>query len=118
MELELRFRNLYWLTGHSRKLELRNKRLLYVILLTPLWSCGLPIWSYTASFNLNHLQIMQKVFVKSPMPRYTLPIQQLYQDLNVQCVTILAQRFAVRFKRKLHKLPNSLALQLLENRSM
>jgi len=43
IELDLRFRKLYWLLGPHSQLSLENKRLIYITVLRPVWSYSLQL---------------------------------------------------------------------------
>ncbi len=115
-ELKIRFRSLFWLMRGRSKLNLYNKRLLYITVLRPIWSYGLPIWGYAADSNIQRLQALQNIILrKMAGAPYYITNATLHNDLQIETVRELVKRFTQRFENRMHEHPNTLALQLLED---
>lgn len=114
--LKIRFRELYWLLHARNHLSLYNKRLLYVTVLRPLWTYGIPIWGYAAPSNIQRLQAQQNIILrKITGAPYYVTNDTLHRDLQLETVAEIATRFTKRYEHRLHKHPNVLAIQLLED---
>jgi hypothetical protein len=92
-ELRLRFCNLFWLMNGRNKISLSNKRLLYVTVLRPLWSYGIPAWGYAAKSNVKAIQVQQNTILKkiTNASQYISMIT-LHHDLCIKTVDELARR--------------------------
>ena len=88
---------------------------LYKTVLRPLWSYGLPIWGHTANSNFKLLQSQQNIILRKIVgaPYYVIN-RTIHEDLQIETVTELAQRFTTRFVHRLHNHDNELALSLLK----
>jgi hypothetical protein len=55
-QLGIKLRSLYWMIGRNSKLSLNNKLLLYIAILTPVWTYGIQLWGSAANSNLEILE--------------------------------------------------------------
>jgi hypothetical protein len=55
----LKTRNLYWILGRHSPLSLRNKTLIYKVVLRPVWTYGIELWGCASSSNIEILQRYQ-----------------------------------------------------------
>ena len=51
-QLELRYRELYWLLGRTSPLSIKNKLLLYKTVVAPIWTYGLELWGCAFKSNI------------------------------------------------------------------
>ncbi len=82
--LKLAFRSLYWLFRVDNKLTLRNKRLLYLTVLKPIWTYAAPLWGTSASTNIAILQRAQNNILRkiTGAPWYFY-VDQLHRELDI-----------------------------------
>lgn len=114
-ELKIRFRSLFWLLRARNKLSIHNKRLLYVTVIRPIWTYGIPVWGYCADTNLELLQRRQNIMLRKMVgaPFYVRN-ETLHSDLQINPVKEVVKKHLATYERRLHRHPNTLAIQLLE----
>lgn len=115
-ELDLRYRNMYWLIGRKSMLSVHNKVLLYKQVLMPIWTYGIQLWGCT---NQNNMQIIQRFqnkvlrgIVNAP---WYIRNEDLHRDLKVDFVSTVIKKFAEAHEHRLHHHVNVEAIQLLDN---
>ena len=114
-ELNIRFCEMFWLFNKSNKLSLDLKRLLYLAIIQPIWTYAIQLWGCTANSNYLIIQRVQnKIIRKLTGAPWYVSNDQLHKDLQINTVKQVAGRYAARYERRLHRHPNPLATQLLE----
>lgn len=114
-EVKLRFRSIFWLFHHKNKLSLQNKRLLYITALRPIWSYGAPLWGCAAESNLEILQRLQNnILRKMTGAPWYVRNDTLHSDLKIGSTKEHIKKIAASYEARLHRHPNTLAIQLLE----
>jgi len=58
-QMELRYKELYWLLGRSSHLSINNKLLLYKTVIAPIWTYGLELWGWASKSNIAIIQRFQ-----------------------------------------------------------
>lgn len=113
--LKLAFRSLYWLFRVDNKLTLRNKRLLYLTVLKPIWTYAAPLWGTSASTNIAILQRAQNNILRkiTGAPWYFY-VDQLHRELDITPVAETISKLTTNYERRLHRHPNIEAIHLLE----
>lgn len=56
---------MYWLTSRKSKLSVKNKLLIYKIIIKPIWTYGLQIWGMAAKSNIKNLENMQSIILRT-----------------------------------------------------
>jgi hypothetical protein len=51
-ELNIKFREMYWLLGCSSELSIHNKLILYKQVICPVWSYGIHLWRCASDCNI------------------------------------------------------------------
>ena len=87
-ELKLQFRALHWMLRAKSQLSLNNKRLLYLMLLRPIWTYGAPLWGSAAASNIEILQRFQNLVLrKITGAPWFITNRQLHEDLRIETFT-------------------------------
>jgi hypothetical protein len=55
-QIDLKIKDMYWLTGRNSKLSLENKILLYKTIIKPIWTYRVVIWGCTSKSNISIIQ--------------------------------------------------------------
>jgi hypothetical protein len=58
-QLDMKYRQMYWLLNRKSKLSMTNKILLYKAILKPIWSYGLQLWGCAKPTTINLIQRFQ-----------------------------------------------------------
>lgn len=115
-ELDIRFRHLFWLLRSQSPLSTANKRLLYLAVLRPVWAYALPVWGCACDSLRNTIQRFQnkslRAIVGAP---WFVRNDTLHHDLQIPTVAEVITSLSSRHERRLHRHPNHLALNLLDN---
>lgn len=110
-----KIRQMHWLIGRKSKLELYHKRLLYVMILRPIWTYGIQIWGSTSDTNCMIVQRLQNVIIRTiTNARWYQKNEDLHKDLNLRNVDEIIKEHALRHKKRLHEHINAEAFQLLD----
>lgn len=114
-ELNLRLRRLTWLLSSTSSISQSNKRLLYLTTLRPIWAYGIQLWGCASRTHRKKIQSFQNKVVKliSGAPWFV-HRDLLHKDLNIPTVDEVVTQYATRHEARLHRHPNTLALQLLD----
>ena len=116
VEMDLRYKRMYWLIGRSSSLSLHNKLLLYKQIPKPIWTYGIQLWGCTKQSNIEIIQRFQNKVLRNMViaPRY-FRNNELHRDLQVNVVSSETQRFAQKHEGRLHHHENVEAILLLDN---
>ena len=69
-QMDIRYKELYWLVGRKSNLSTENKLLLYKSIITPVWTYGIELWGCASKSNI---VIIQRC-----------PISQSYSDVSLK----------------------------------
>ena len=85
-------RGLYWILGKHSPLSLRNKILLYKVILRPVWTYGIELWGCASTSNIEILQRYQSKLLRliTQAPWYVAN-HILHNDLGVPKVREIFQ---------------------------
>lgn len=114
-ELDLRYKNMYWLLGKQSKLSIQNKLLIYKQVLMPVWTYGAQLWGCTKHSNIAIIQRFQNKVLRGIVgaPWY-IRNYDLHRDLKIEVVTSTIKKCAEAHERRLHHHVNVEAIQLLD----
>jgi len=114
-QLDLKLRNLYWITGCKSQLSLENKLLVYKVILKPVWTYGVQLWGTPSNSNLEILERFQSKVLRiiTDIPWY-MPTSVIQRDLQVPTVKQEARKYSANYKNRLDVHPNSLANALFQ----
>jgi hypothetical protein len=59
-QIDLRFKELWWLLGRKSHLSVNNKLLLYKSIIAPIWTYGLELWGCASKSNIAIIQRLKK----------------------------------------------------------
>lgn len=112
-ELNIKYRNLYWLLGRNSKLAIDNKLLIYKVMLKPIWTYGLELWGSACNSNIMIIQRAQNYILKqiSNAPWF-IKTKEIHDILKLPMVEEVIKCQAANYKSRLHRHPNRLAGQL------
>lgn len=117
-QLGIKQRNMHWLLGSRSQLTLRNKLLLYKIILKPVWTYGIQLWGTASDSNIEILQRFQsttlRMLVDAP---WYVSNAILHQDLKMPTIEEEIRRSSANYQSRLERHPNHLAINLLDNSS-
>ena len=96
--------------------SLSNKRLLYIMVLRPIWSYSIPLWGSAVNSNIQIIQRMENIILRkiTGAPWY-ISNHQLHQDLNLETVHQISARATIKYVKRLHAHINTEAIMLLED---
>ena len=64
-QMDLRYKELYWLRGRPSHLSLNNKLLLYKTVIAPIWTYGLELWGCASKSNIAIIQRFQSKILRA-----------------------------------------------------
>jgi hypothetical protein len=112
-QMNLKFREMYWLLGRTSKLSLSNKLLLYKTMLKPIWTYGIQLWGCAKPTRIKTIQQFQsktlRALVNAP---WYVTNQTIHEDLGISFVIDEIHRFAQIYQVKLQGHSNELVQQL------
>lgn len=115
-QLGLKFSKLYWLIGRNSKLSLNNKLAVYKVILKPVWTYGVQLWSTASATNINKLQQFQSKILRTITDApWFVSNETIHHDLNIPYVLQDAKCMSARYLSRLERHPNTLAVNLLDN---
>lgn len=105
---------MYWLLGQESKLDLNNKRLLYLMIIRLIWTYGIQLWGYTRNSNRMIIQRIQNGIIRNiTNARWYQRNEDLHRDLNIQTVNDIIKSLVLSDMDPLREHPNAEATQLL-----
>lgn len=115
-ELDLKYRDLYWLIGRNSLLSIQNKILIYNQILKPVWSYGIQIWGCAKQVHLNSLQKFQNKVLRNIVnaPWYVRN-SDIHRDLKIPFVKEVIQKYARKHRERLSQHVNDEASRLIRN---
>lgn len=115
-ELNLKYKQHYWLIGRNSKLSISNKVLIYYQILKPVWLYGIQLWGCASDSNIKCIQTFQNKVLRNIVdaPWYVRN-SDIHRDLQIPTVKEEIKRFAGKHEARLHLHVNAEALQLLDN---
>lgn len=115
-ELDLRYRELYWLIGRNSTLSIQNKILIYNQVLKPRWCYGIQICGCARQTHLNSFQTFQNKVLRNMVnaPWYIRNLD-LHRDLEIPSVMEVVRKYAHKHRARLSQHVNAEASQLIEN---
>lgn len=114
-ELEIKYRNLYWLMGKKSKLSNYNKLMLYKQTLKPVWTYGIQLWGCSNANNITQIQRFQNKVLRciANAPWYVRS-KDLERDLGIETVAATIQKYAKSHMDRLQQHINSEASVLTD----
>lgn len=83
-QIDLKFKQLYWLLGRKSPLSLENKVLVYKVAIKPIWTYGIELWGCASKSSIAILQRCQSKILRSmaDAPWY-ISNSTLHNDLGI-----------------------------------
>ena len=115
-ELNIRFRQMYWLLGRNSPTSTYNKLLVYNQILKPIWMYGSQIWGCASNCHIEKIQTFQNKMLRCAVnaPWY-IRNSDLHRDLGIPTVREVIKQTATKHETRLSQHENPEALQLLDN---
>jgi hypothetical protein len=106
---------MYWLLGHSSRLSLPNKLLLYKSIPKPIWTYDIQLWGTAFTSNIEILERFQskalRIIVDAP---WYVPNNHICRDLQMTSVKEEIHRYSSQYSVRLSAHPNDLIVNLTE----
>lgn len=118
-QLNLKFRQMFWLLGSHSELSVHNKLLLYKQILKPVWTYGIQLWGCTKKSNIKVIQTFQNKVLRSIVkaPWY-IRNEDIHRDLKMPVVEDEIKRFAGKHQKRLQTHENVEVISLLDNNGL
>ncbi|KAG5880920.1 hypothetical protein JTB14_035141 [Gonioctena quinquepunctata] len=106
-QLDIRFKQMYWLMGRNSKLSTKNKLLLYKVMLKPIWTYGGQLWGCAKPTRIKTIQRFQSKTLRSidDAPWYK-SNQSLHEDLQIPYITEVIRTVSTNNQMRLTGHPN------------
>jgi hypothetical protein len=117
-QIDLKFKQLYWLLGRKSPFSLENKVLVYKVAIKPIWTYGIGLWGCASNSSIAILQRCQSKILQSiaDAPWY-ISNSTLHNDLGIPFIKDVIQERSSKHHNRLEAHPNALLLPLLKNHS-
>lgn len=115
-ELDIKYRDLYWLIGRNSTLSNQNKILVYNQVLKPVWVYGIQISGCAKQAHLNSYQTFQNKVLRNIVnaPWYVRN-SDLHRDLKIPLVEEVIRKHALKHRERLTQHVNTEASRLVRN---
>jgi hypothetical protein len=112
-QINLRYKELYWLLGRPSHLSVNNELLLYKTLTAHIWTYGLELWGCASKSNIAIIQRFQSKQLRTTVnaPRY-ITNAMIHSDMGIPTIQVVIHDRSNKHRAKLQSHPNSL-LQFL-----
>ncbi|CAH2086206.1 unnamed protein product [Euphydryas editha] len=112
-ELNMRFRNIYWLMARNSKLSIDNKLLIYRMILMTIWTYGLQLWGSACDSSLNIIQRMQNGILRTiANAPWFVTNTEIHKAMNMRTVAEEIRLTGIKYRTRLENHPNALATAL------
>jgi hypothetical protein len=83
-QIDLKFKQLYWLLGRKSPLSLENKVLGYKVVIKSIWTYGIELWGCASSSSIAILQRCQSKMLRSMTDApWSVSNSTLHNDLGI-----------------------------------
>ena len=115
-EINIKYKNMFWLIGRKSQLALKTKVMIYKAILKPIWLYGCQIWGTASESNLSKIQRVQSKILRgiTNAPWY-ITNETLHKDLDVPSIREVIYNQFDKHQRKLEHHSNTSAIVLLDN---
>lgn len=117
-QLDLKYKELYWLIGRRSTLSIYNKTLVYNQILKPIWCYGIPIWGCAKQLHIKSIQTFQNKVIRNIVncPWYVRN-SDLHRDLKIPYVKDEIQNYANKHIERLFQHVNEEASIIARNQA-
>jgi hypothetical protein len=117
-QIDLRFKQLYWILGRKSPLSLENKVLVYKAVIEPIWAYGIELWGCASNSSIAILQRCQSKMLRSMTDAsWYVSNSTLQNDLGIPYVTDVIQERSSKHHDRLEVHRNPLLKPLLEKQN-
>lgn len=114
IELEQKYREMYWLLGRKSKLPIEYKILLYNQIIKPIWLYGIQLYGCAKRTHIQRIQTFQnKVLRNMVSAPWYVRNSDLHRDLEIPIVSDEIKKYAIKHKTRLEGHINIEASKLL-----
>ena len=112
-EINIRFRNMYWLMVRNSKLSVDNKLLIYKMVLKHVWLYGIQLFGSACNSSITIMQRLQNGILRtlSDVPWF-LTNSEIHEVLDIRTVKEEIQQSYSNYRKRLDNHPNVLAAEL------
>lgn len=84
-QIRLKIRQMYWLIGWRSQLDVYHKRMLYLVIIRPIWTYGVQLWGCTRLSNRMIIQRVQNNVIRIiTNAKWYQRNEGLHADINIQ----------------------------------
>ena len=114
-QIDLKFKQLYWLLGRKSPLSLENKVLVYKVAIKPIWTYGIELWGCASNSSIAILQRCQSKILRTmaDAPWYV-SNSTLHNDLGIPFIKEVVHERSSTHHNRLEIHPNALLQPLLQ----
>lgn len=114
-ELNIRYRELYWILNRKSRTSIYNKLLIYNQILKPIWMYGIQLWGCASNCHILKVQRFQnKVLRTITNAPWYIRNTNIHCDLGVPTVADVIKAIATKHENRLIQHENPEALRLLD----
>ncbi|CAG7733752.1 unnamed protein product, partial [Allacma fusca] len=114
-QINLKLRQMYWLIGHHSKMKIESKRLIYQMIIKPVWTYGIQLWGCAKPSNRKIIQTVQNKTLRTITgARWFQTNEALHKDLKIKWVDEVVREYATKHEKRLHGHINPEAFQLID----
>ena len=97
-------KSMYWLTSRNSKLSVKNKLLIYKIIIKPIWTYGLQIWGMATKSNIKKIENLQSKILRTiSNAQWYVRNDDIRKTLGIQ---IIKEEILKRARTHQHKIKN------------
>lgn len=112
-ELNIRYKELYWILGRNSKLSTDNKLLIYKSILKPVWMYGVQLWGSASNSNISILQRMQNIILRSiSQSPWLVTNDEIHKNLEMNTVAEEIAATSKKYQTRLKSHSNELIAKL------
>ena len=114
-QIDLKFKQLYWLLSRKSPLSLENKVLVYKVAIKPIWTYYIELWICASKSSIAILQRCQSKKLRSmaDTPWY-ISNSTLHNDLGIPFINEVLHERSSKYHERLEVHPNTLLQPLLQ----
>lgn len=117
-QIDLTFKQLYWLLGRQSPLSLENKVLVYKVAIKPIWTYGIELWGCASNSSIAILQRCQSQILRTMADAlWYISNFTLHSDLGIPFIKDVLQERSAKHYDRIEVHHNALLQPLLEQQN-
>lgn len=113
-ELDLKRKKYYYILNKNSPLSLKNKILIYKVMLKPVWTYCLPLWGLASNSSIEIIQRFQNISLRVCTGALNyISNEDLHKDLSIPSVKTEIVKAVERYRIRLTNHPNALANSII-----